>query len=393
VLVIAGALTPIPSRSTTAAEAGPTTQPTAAPPDWLQMATVDATASSSPTAVSAPEWVQCQEETGLWSGADDRAQLFSMLPAGTTLRPLGSFQGGRLLVDYAGDGASRAPGQGWVDARSVQPGAAPSSTPTTNALAMRALAPPPTRIDNSRPPSVTAQYIAIVDEDSGQLIYDDGAHVRTPPASVTKIATTIVALEHEPDLQRVIDVTVNGWVMQARDGSSIMGLEPGEKITLETLLYGMMLPSGNDAAEQTALAVGGTREHFVQMMNEKVASLGLKDTQFASPSGMDTPGHYSSAYDMAMLARYGMQNAEFRKLAGTKSYYAPGYNLYNANRLIGNYAGADGVKIGYTDLAGKTIVGSVTRNGHRVYVSLMKSQDLPGDSIALFDWVWDTFRW
>ena len=380
-LVLVSALAPAPPRATTAAEDAAGTP----------AASVLARASDVP----ADEWMQCREEMPFWSGPDDQAVVFTMLPAGTLVRTLGTAQGGRLLVHYEGDGARRAPGPGWVDAQGVMASAGPAvaASPTAGALAMRPVARPPTRVGTTRPPWVSAEFVAIVDEDSGELLYDDGAHVRTPPASVTKIATTIVALEREPDLQRIVDVTVNGAVMNWTDGSSVMWLEPGEKVTVETLLYGLMLPSGNDAAEQIALTLGGTRERYVQWMNDKARALGLQNTQFKNPSGMDADGHYGSAYDMALLARDAMRNAEFRKMAGARNYYAPGYNLTNANRLIGSYAGADGVKIGFTDMAGKTIVASATRNGRRVYVSLMKSQDLPGDSIKLFEWVWNSFTW
>jgi D-alanyl-D-alanine carboxypeptidase len=380
-LVLVSALVPAPPRATTAAE-----EPAVGP---------GATAPALAGGVPAGAWMQCQGEVAFWSGPDDRAVLFTLLPAGALVRTLGAAQDGRLLVYYEGDNALRAPGPGWVEAGSVVASAGPAvaASPTVDDLALRPLVRPPTRSSATRPPRVTAQYVAIVDEDSGELLYDDGARVRTPPASVTKIATTIVALEREPNLQRIVDVTVNGAVMNWTDGSSVMWLEPGERVTVEALLYGMMLPSGNDAAEQIALTLGGTRERYVEWMNDKARSLGLQDTQFKNPSGMDADGHYSSAYDMALLARDSMRNAEFRRMAGAKHYYAPGYNLTNANRLIGSYAGADGVKIGYTDLAGKTIVASATRNGHRVYVSLMKSQDLPGDSTRLFEWVWDSFSW
>ena len=117
-------------------------------------------------------------------------------------------------------------------------------------------------------------------------------------------------------------------------------------------------------------------------MNEKVADLGLQDTHFVNPSGMDAAGHYSSAYDMAMLGRVAMRNEAFRQLAGAATYRGDGYSMANLNRLLGAYPGADGVKIGFTRAAGRTIVASATHDGHRVYVSLMRSQDLPGDSGA-----------
>ncbi len=251
----------------------------------------------------------------------------------------------------------------------------------------------PLRQGTDPPPHVTAPHVAVVDETSGALIYAIDPYSRQAPASISKIVTTIVALEHQPDLKKVYTTTVSASAMVACDGSSVMGLEPDDHVTFETLLNGMMLPSGNDAAEQVAFSLAGSRQAYVAWMNEKVASLHLRDTQFMTPSGMDADDQYSSAYDMAMLARYAMRNAEFRTLASTKSYVGDDYYMRNLNGLLYSYEGADGVKIGYTDIAGHTIVASATRDGHRVYVSLMGSKNLNGDCTALFDWVWQTFRW
>src|SRR5207248_9088352 len=172
------------------------------------------------------------------------------------------------------------------------------------------------------------------------------------------------------------------------DGSSPMGVEPGRSVSLDTLVHGMMLPSGNDAAEQVAITLAGSRDQYVEWMNEEAAALGLKDTHFVNPSGMDAAGHYSSAYDMAMLARYAMRNATFRDLAGTSRYTGDGFPMQNLNRLLDLYPGADGVKIGFTDAALKTIVASATRESHRVFFSLMHSQDLVGGCSALLNWAW-----
>jgi D-alanyl-D-alanine carboxypeptidase len=223
------------------------------------------------------------------------------------------------------------------------------------------------------------------------MIYSEQPYDEVPQASVTKIATTIVALERSPDLARRIKVSISATAMAARDGSSTMGIEPGEVLSLDTLLHGMMLPSGNDAAEQVAVALAGSREQYVGWMNQEAEALGLKDTHFVNPSGMDADGHYSSAYDMAMLARYAMRNPAFRGLAGASRYVGDDYALQNLNRLLDLYPGADGVKIGYTDAAQKTIVASATQNGRRVYVSLMHSADLVGDCVQLFNWVWNNF--
>jgi D-alanyl-D-alanine carboxypeptidase len=172
-----------------------------------------------------------------------------------------------------------------------------------------------------------------------------------------------------------------------------MGLEPDDRVKLETLLYGMMLPSGNDAAEQVAISLAGSRERYVEWMNEKVASLHLRDTHFVTPSGMDSDEQFSTAYDMALLARDAMHNPGFRTLAATPFFVGDDYYMHNLNPLLSSYPGADGVKIGYTDSAGRTMVASATRDGHRGYVSLLASRNLAADAIALFDWVWKSFSW
>jgi D-alanyl-D-alanine carboxypeptidase len=251
----------------------------------------------------------------------------------------------------------------------------------------------PQRVGEDSPPHVTALHIAVLDEASGVLLTTVDPFAREAPASITKIVTTVVALERQPDITHVYTTTVSSSALAACDGSSIMGLEPDDHVSLETLLYGMMLPSGNDAAEQVAYSLAGSREAYVEWMNQKVASLHLRDTHFVTPSGMDADDHYSSAYDMALLARYAMQNPEFRTLAAAKSFVGDDYYMHNLNPMLYSYAGADGVKIGYTDIAGRTIVASATRDGHRVYVSLMGSKNLAGDCTALFDWVWKTFQW
>jgi serine-type D-Ala-D-Ala carboxypeptidase (penicillin-binding protein 5/6) len=236
-------------------------------------------------------------------------------------------------------------------------------------------------------------HVAVLDEQSEELLFEKDAFGRAPPASITKIVTTMVALERQPDVSHVYTTTVSATALVACDGSSAMGLEPNDHVKLETLLYGMMLPSGNDAAEQVAVLLAGSRDAYVGWMNDKVASLGLHDTHFVTPSGMDADEHYSSAYDMAVLSRSAMQDPTFRTIAATQYFVGDQYYMHNLNPLLGSYPGSDGVKIGYTEIADHTIVGSVDRDGHRVYVSLMGSHSLLSDSAVLFDWVWKTYRW
>jgi D-alanyl-D-alanine carboxypeptidase len=251
----------------------------------------------------------------------------------------------------------------------------------------------PRQESSDPPPNVTARSVAVLDEVSGALLYQREPFIRAAPASITKIATTIVALERVPDIKRVFTTSVSASNLIACDGSSVMGLEPNDRVRLETLLYGMMLPSGNDAAEQVAVSLAGSREAYVGWMNDRVSALGLRDTHFVTPSGMDADEHFSSAYDMALLARYAMRNPVFRTIVATPFFVGDEYYMHNLNPLLGGYAGADGVKIGYTEIAGRTFVASATRGGHRVYVSLMGSRNLAADSTALLDWVWKTYRW
>lgn len=275
--------------------------------------------------------------------------------------------------------------------------AAPRTVPSPQAARAVASLPPapaqPRQIGNVLPPTVSAKHVAILDEPSGAILYGANERVRVAPASVTKIVTALVALERPGlDMDRLVDVSISASEMLVRDGSQVMGLEPGERVKLRTLLYGLMLWSGNDAAEQLALSLtSGNRQRYLDWMNARVEQLGLKDSSFKNPSGMDAPGHFSTAYDMAMVARAAMQRADFRALAAAQYYQDDGYPIPNINRFLLQYPGADGVKTGYTDDAGRTIVASATQNGRRLYVSLMKSDDLVADATRLLDWAWKNF--
>jgi hypothetical protein len=358
---------------------------------------VQATVKFDPRA-GMPQWLRSARDLQLWSGADPSASLSGTIPGGTAyVKPLGPFGDARVEVYFPGD-ADHDATQAWVDIANVEPSGIPAWIDPPVPAASRpsdgtTLPAAPQRTGTDAPPNTTAVHIAIIDDASGQLIYGEEPNSEVPQASTTKIATTIVALERSADLSQKIKVIISASEMVAKDGSSTMGIEPGLTVSLDTLLHGMMLPSGNDAAEQVAVSLGGTREQYVDWMNQEVASLGLKDTHFINPSGMDAEGHYSSAYDMAMLARYAMHNGAFRDLASDMSYAGDGFKMNNLNRLLGVYPGADGVKIGFTDAAQKTFVASAVHDGHRVFISLMRSEDLPGDSTALFNWVWDNFTW
>ncbi|HET6318276.1 MAG TPA: serine hydrolase [Chloroflexota bacterium] len=354
-------------------------------------------APSAVAAQPAPVWLQTVRDTPLWSGAADPAERFTTLPSGAYALLQISGASGRSLVYYPGDGDSRQPGTAWISTRDVQPSGPPawlaSSELDGSASALPSPPDAPHRAAFVVPPRVTAPEIAVVDDTTGLLLYGQAAHARESPASTTKILTALLALERAPSLDATVPITVDGWAMAAADGSSVMGLVPGRRLTLRTLLYGLLLPSGNDAAEQLARSLDESPTDFVTAMNDRLAELGLRDTHFANPSGLDADGHFSSAYDLAQLARVAMRDPTFSAIVATEQYAAEGYELRGHNPLIGAYSGADGVKTGTSDQAGRVIVASATRGGHRVYVVLMHSEDLAGDSAALFDWAWSSFAW
>ena len=250
------------------------------------------------------------------------------------------------------------------------------------------------RIGFEDAPGVQARHVEIMDEVSGRVLLERDARNRVPIASVTKIMTAIVALERGALADRV---EVRFDPDELRD-STLMGCQPGDIFSLEDLLYGLMLPSGNDAALAIANHIAGSTERFVELMNERARQLGLQDTRFANPHGLDVPDHYSTAHDMAVLARHAMQNADFRKLASAKQWRVTTarspWTVYNLNRLLWDYRGADGIKIGFEDRAGRTIVASVmSPSGNRVFLTLLNTPNLVDDARPLYDWVFRNFTW
>jgi D-alanyl-D-alanine carboxypeptidase len=248
----------------------------------------------------------------------------------------------------------------------------------------------PSTLTDGLPPKVTAKAAAVIDGDTGALILNKNANQRMAPASVTKIFTALVTLQHADPKQRVI---ARFDPDELDPDGTAMGLLPGDEVTVEDLLYGLMLPSGNDAALVLARVVAGSEQEFVAMMNRAAALNGLNETTFVNPHGLDAPGHLTSAYDMAQVGRLAMRDHRFRTIARARSWTVVGkrtYELINRNPFLREYAGAEGIKVGWTEEAGATIVASATRNGRRVIVALMDTDDRVGDSTALMDWAFGT---
>jgi D-alanyl-D-alanine carboxypeptidase (penicillin-binding protein 5/6) len=268
----------------------------------------------------------------------------------------------------------------------------PTAVPTPAPTATPAV--PPPRLAREVPaPRISAQMAVVIDEASGAVLYGRDENREVAPASLTKILTAMVAIEAGNPASRVI-TDVDSRVMW---DSTVMGLRPGEELSLEDLLYGLMLPSGNDAAIAIARYIAGSEWLFAELMNAKVRQLGLQHSHFVNPHGLEADGHYSSPYDMAILARAAMRNPLFQRLAAAKEWNASGllqsYRLVNLNRLLWQYPGADGVKIGYEDTAINTMVVSATRDGHRVYASFMRSTRRDADGTALLDYALNAYEW
>lgn len=244
------------------------------------------------------------------------------------------------------------------------------------------------------PPQLSAGAAVLMDTATGKVLYAKNPDVRMAPASTTKILTAMIALE-KGHLNDLITVGPNPPRV---DGTRVYLVE-GEQVTLENLLYGMLLNSGNDAALAIAEYYGGSAEGFARLMNEKAAALGALNSHFVTPNGLPDPNHYTTARDLAIIARAAMQDETFRRIVATKTRPWHGKEwettLVNQNKLLWNYEGADGIKTGYTSEAHYTLVGSATRQGQSLIVVVL---DEPGgraadkDAAALLDYGFKEFR-
>lgn len=237
------------------------------------------------------------------------------------------------------------------------------------------------------PNDISARQAVVMDEKTGRIIFDKNGHERRPIASITKIMTAIIAIE-QGHLQDVVTVSEEATKV---DGSSIY-LQQGEKMTLEDLLYGLMLRSGNDAAIAISEHIAGSVEGFTFLMNEKAVYLGMENTHFTNPHGLHEDEHYSSAYDMALLTRYAMQNDVFRKISSEKEYMAKKrkYLWLNKNKLLTHlYPATTGGKTGFTKKAGRTLVTSAEKDDiSLITVTLHASRDWD-DHILLYETYFD----
>ncbi|WP_070121574.1 D-alanyl-D-alanine carboxypeptidase family protein [Bacillus marinisedimentorum] len=244
-------------------------------------------------------------------------------------------------------------------------------------------------------PSVSAASSVLMEQSSGRVIFAKNAHEKMRIASITKIMTAILAIE-SGKLDEKSKVSKRAVYTE---GSSIY-LQEGEKIKLEDLVYGLMLRSGNDAAVAIAEMVGGSVEGFAHLMNEKAAQIGMTNTVFSNPHGLDDhEEHYSTAYDMALLTKYAMQNETYRKISGTVRHTAPNPNeewdrkWKNKNKLVtGMYEFSTGGKTGYTKRARRTLVSTATKGGSDMICVTLDAPDDWQDHMNLFNWGFKEYK-
>ena len=232
-----------------------------------------------------------------------------------------------------------------------------------------------------------ASAAILMDADSGRVLYEENIHQRRLIASITKLMTALVAVESGADLQQSVAVKPE-WT--GIEGSSIY-LQPGESVTLELLLYGMLLRSGNDAATAVAHVCAGSEEAFVKQMNEKARQLGMNNSSFANPSGLNAEGHYSTAYDMALLARACLKNDTVAQMVSTKSITLGNRMFTNHNKLLWRYDGCIGLKTGYTEKAGRTLISAAERDGLTLICVTLNDPGDWNDHTALFDYGFEGF--
>lgn len=229
----------------------------------------------------------------------------------------------------------------------------------------------------------SAVSAVLMEASSGRILYEKNAHELRLIASITKLMTALVAVQTNPDLSQ--EVTVRAEWLAGAEGSSIY-LRPGEVLTMEELLYGMLLSSGNDAAQVVACHCAGDLETFALWMNQCAANLEMRNSHFVNPSGLNADGHYSTAYDMALCAGACMENDVIAKIVGTRSITFGSRTFVNHNKLLSNYEGCIGLKTGYTELAGRTLVTCAERNGERLIAVTLSAPNDWNDHMAMFDY-------
>ena len=238
---------------------------------------------------------------------------------------------------------------------------------------------------------ISAGQAILIDGDTGKVLYEKSPDERAYPASTTKIMTALITLEtlerYQSPIKQMVAVPAEA---EGIEGSSLY-LKAGEKISIEDLLYGLMLVSGNDAAVALACIIGGDQDRFVDMMNEKASELGCSNTHFINPNGLFDENHYTTVRDMSLIAREAMKHKAFRRIVATRDWQAQReestyLTFHNKNKTVHEYKGGTGIKIGYTESSGRTLVASAKRKGRTMICVVMSAPDWFNDAYRLMDW-------
>ncbi|MBQ2925463.1 MAG: D-alanyl-D-alanine carboxypeptidase, partial [Ruminiclostridium sp.] len=237
-------------------------------------------------------------------------------------------------------------------------------------------------------PAVSAASALLMDGESGRILFSRNANEPRAIASITKLMTALVAAEYfGGDLSRTVTIRP-GWT--GIEGTSLY-LKPGEELTCQTLLYGLLLQSGNDAAVALAEICAGDTETFVDWMNQRAADLGMTGTHFSDPNGLGDENHYSTALDMAKLGRACLKNETVAPILATRSITLEGRSFTNHNKLLWQYPGCTGMKTGYTRQAGRTLVSSAQREGQTLICVTLDDGNDWADHTALLDYGFETW--
>jgi len=245
--------------------------------------------------------------------------------------------------------------------------------------------------EKTKVPVVYARNAIAIDAKSKRVLYEKNAHVITPMASTTKIITACVALRYG-DLNK--KVTISSRAASIR--GSVVGYKEGEQVTIKELLYGLMLKSGNDAAIAIAEGISGSVDEFVKLMNEYATEIGLVDTHFESPHGLDSANHYTTAYDLAIATAHAKEIDEFNKIVATKDIdgSSEGFSrsFHNINKILWQIPGANGVKTGYTGQAGKCLVSSVKMDDSDIIIVVINCPGRWKETAKIDDYIKNTYE-
>ncbi|MGC8861338.1 MAG: D-alanyl-D-alanine carboxypeptidase family protein [Armatimonadota bacterium] len=274
------------------------------------------------------------------------------------------------------------------------PDAGPVVPGLTDHRALRVIDVPP-RVERPVPkPAVKAASVVLMDAENGQVLYSKNPHVRRPNASTTKIMTAILLIEH----CKMTDM-IRASKKACETPYTSIHLKPGEQISARDLLMALMVRSANDAAVAAAEHIAGSTGKFAQMMNKKAREIGCTDTHFVTPNGLYSKDHYSSAYDLCLLARYAFRYPVFNEAISTRKYFLDSRTInrkdlavFSRCKFLKEYSGADGAKTGYIKQAGYCLVGSATRDGWRLVCAVLKSDNAGRDVATAMDYGFSNFQ-